>query len=76
MISEVDLFQSLVVRDAERKSTESIYEVNFERANSSIISNQLSYINTVSWIGGNVAVHMRKVNYKVRRLLQSATEHR
>ena len=36
----------------------------------------LSYINTVNWIGGNVAVHMRKVNYKVRRLSQSATEHR
>ena len=76
MISEVDWFQSLVVRDAERKSAESIYEVNFGRANSSIISHQLSYINTVSWIGGNVAVHMRKVNYKVRRLLQSAKEHR
>ena len=40
---------------------ESIYEVNFGRANSSI-SHQLRYINTVSWIGGNVAVHMRKVD--------------
>ena len=26
------------------------------------ISHQLRYINTVSWIGGNVAVHMRKVD--------------
>ena len=35
------------------------YEVNFGSANSSI-SHQLRYINTVSWIGGSVAVHMRK----------------
>ena len=35
--------------------------VNFGRANSSI-SHQLRYINTVSWIGGNVAVYMRKVD--------------
>ena len=35
--------------------------VNFGSANSSI-SHQLRYINTVSWIGGNVAVHMRKVD--------------
>ena len=41
-------------------------KVNFGRANSSI-SHHLSYINTVSWIGGNVVVHMRKVNYKVRQ---------
>ena len=40
---------------------ESIDEVNFGRANSNI-SHQLRYINTVSWIGGNVAVHMRKVD--------------
>ena len=40
---------------------ESIDEVNFGRANSSI-SHQLRYTNTVSWIGGNVAVHMRKVD--------------
>ena len=40
---------------------ESICEVNFGRANSSI-SHQLRYINPVSWIGGNVAVHMRKVD--------------
>ena len=44
------------------KSAEPIYEVNFGRANSSI-SHQLKYVNTVSWIGGNVAVHMlRKVD--------------
>ena len=36
-------------------------KVNFGRANSSI-SHQLRYVNTVSWIGGNVAVHMRKVD--------------
>ena len=36
---------------------ESIHEVNFVSANSSI-SHQLRYTNTVSWIGGNVAVHM------------------
>ena len=41
---------------------ESIYEVNFGRANSSI-SHQLRYANTVSWVGWNVAVHMRKVDY-------------
>ena len=40
---------------------ESIDEVNFGRANSSI-SHQLRYINTVSWIGGNVALHRRKVD--------------
>ena len=28
----------------------------------SSISHQLRYVNTVSWIGGNVAVHMRKVD--------------
>ena len=39
----------------------SIHEVNFGRANSSI-SHQLRYINTECWIGGNVAVHMRKVD--------------
>ena len=38
-----------------------IHEVNFGSANSSI-SRQLRYINTVSWSGGNVAVHMRKVD--------------
>ena len=27
-----------------------------------LLSHQLRYINTVSWIGGNVAVHMRKVD--------------
>ena len=42
-----------------RKSAESIHEDNFGSANSSI-SHQLRYINTVSWIGGNVAVHMKK----------------
>ena len=26
------------------------------------LSHQLRYINTVSWIGGNVALHMRKVD--------------
>ena len=36
------------------------HEVNFGHANSRI-SHQLRYINTVSWIGGDVAVHMRKV---------------
>ena len=35
-----------------------IYEVNFGSANS-CISHQLRYENTVSWIGGNVAVHTR-----------------
>ena len=35
--------------------------MNFGRTNSSI-SHQLRYINTVSWIGGNVAVYMRKVD--------------
>ena len=50
MIFEVDWLQSLVVGDAE-----SIYEVNFGSANFSV-SHQLKYINTVSWIGGNVAV--------------------
>ena len=43
------------------KVRESIYVVNFGRANSSI-SHQLRYIKSVSWIGGNVAVHMRKVD--------------
>ena len=28
----------------------------------SSISHQLRYVNIVSWIGGNVAVHMRKVD--------------
>ena len=45
------------------KSAESIHEVNFGSAKlNSSISHQLRYINTVSWIGGNVAVHMRKVD--------------
>ena len=47
----------------------SIHEVNFGSSNSSI-SHQLIYINTVSWIGGNVAVHMRKVdNPEVKSLI-------
>ena len=50
-----------LLSESEWKSTEPIDEVNFGRANSSI-SHQLRYINTVSWIGGNVAVHMRKVD--------------
>ena len=53
---------------------ESIYEVNFGRANSSIF-HQLGYTNTVSWIGGNVAVHMRKADiteYKVISLIVEA----
>ena len=40
---------------------ESVYEVNFGCANSRI-SHQLRYINTISRIAGNVAVHMRKVD--------------
>ena len=40
---------------------ESIDEVSFGCANSSI-SHQLRYKNTVSWIGRNVAAHMRKVD--------------
>jgi len=40
---------------------ESTHEVSFGHANSSI-SHQLRYINTVSWIGVNVAAHMRKVD--------------
>lgn len=49
--------------ETQRKRTESIYEVNLKlgRANSSI-SHQLRYIHAVSWIGGNVAVHKRKVD--------------
>ena len=43
-------------------SAEPIHEVNFGSANSSI-SHQLRYIKTVSWICGNVAVHMRKVDH-------------
>ena len=53
---------------------ESIYEVNFERANSSIF-HQLGYTNTVSWIGGNANVHMSKVDnpeYKVIPLVVDA----
>ena len=45
-----------------------LYDVNyiyiyncFGSANSSI-SHQLRYISTLSWIGGNVAVHIRKVD--------------
>ena len=34
---------------------------SFGSANSSI-SHQLRYVNIVTWIGGNVAVHMRKVD--------------
>ena len=49
-------------------SAESIYEVHFGRANSSI-SHQLRYINTVSWIGGNVAVHLRKVDNPERKVI-------
>ena len=59
MFAEVDWLENLVVGDV--RSAESIHEVNFGSANSSI-SHQLRYINTVSWIGGNIAGHMRKVD--------------
>ena len=56
MIAEVDWLENLVVGDVRK-----VREVNFGSANSAI-SHQLRYINTVSWIGGNVAVHVRKVD--------------
>ena len=60
MISGVDRSDKVLLCETQRTSAESIYEVNFRRANASI-SHQLRYIDTVSWIGGNIAVHMRKV---------------
>ena len=38
------------------------------RANSSI-SHQLRYVKTERWIGGNVAVHMKKVDYPECRVI-------
>ena len=61
--------------------------VNFPHMDSNIpanpaygvyISHQLRYINTVSWIGGNVAVHMRKVDNPeckvISRIVDADTE--
>ena len=62
MNSEVDWFQSLVVWDVMK--VRGVYLLNqLWTCNwNSSISHQLRYVNTVNWIGRNVAVHMRKVD--------------
>ena len=72
MISEVDWFQSLAVWVV-MKDHGVYWEVNFGRTNSSIF-HQLRYINTVSWIGGNVAVHLRKVDNPERKVISVSLE--